>query len=181
MACKQVSNGDHNTSLVLTGGGNTFLYQAYLGRVLIETDDTLNIYIDDEAIETGTVSTQVGDVCRTWYDGTSYSHPGRHPGDLSGVCCPENEELPLGFSLNQNYPNPFYSITDISYTLSRPAHVNLSVYNMLGQKVAELVNREMSAGPHSTRWDAENLSSGIYLLRMTVGNNSITKKALLAR
>lgn len=177
MACKQVNDSAHTTTLELTGAGNTFLYQAYLGSVGFEAGDTLDVFIDDEAIQTGTASTQVGDVCRTWYDGISYVRVR----DLSGVCCPENEELPLGFSLNQNHPNPFYSITDISYTLSKPAHVKLSVYNMLGQKVAELVNGEMSAGPHSTRWGAEKIPSGTYFLRMTVGNNSITKKALLLR
>ncbi len=181
MACKQVMSEDHNTELVLTGEGNTFLYQAYLGRVAIETNDTLNVFIDDEAIMVGTAGLEVGDICRTWYDGISYSHPGRHPGNISIVEYPEYEKLPLGFTMKQNYPNPFSSNTNIDYTLSKPAHVKLSVYNMLGQEVAELVNGEMSAGPHSTRWDAENLSSGIYFLRMTIENNSITKKALLAR
>jgi len=181
MACKQVMDEDHNTELILAGGGNIFLYQAYLGRVVIEADDTLNVFIDDEAIMVGTAGNEVGDICRTWYDGISYSHPGRHPGGLSIVEYHEFEKSPLGFSLKQNYPNPFCSITNINYTLSEPAHVNLSVYNMLGQKVAELLNGEMSAGPHSTKWNAQNLSSGIYFLKMTVGNNSITKKALLAR
>jgi len=62
MACKQVMDEDHNTELVLTGGGNTFLYQAYLGRVVIEADDTLDVFVDDEAIQTGTTGTEVGDV-----------------------------------------------------------------------------------------------------------------------
>jgi hypothetical protein len=181
MACKQVMAEDHNTELVLTGENNTFFYQAYLGRVVIEANDTLNVFIDDEATKVGRAGVEVGDICRTWYDGLSYSHPGSHPGNISIVEYHEYEKSPLGFSIKQNYPNPFYSITNISYTLSEPAHVELFVYNMLGQKVAELVNGEMSAGPHSTRWNAENLSSGIYFLRMTVGNNSITKKALLAR
>ena len=181
MACKQVMSSDHNTQLVLTGEGNTFLYQAYLGRVVIETDDTLNVFIDDEAIMVGTAGLEVGDICRTWYDGISYSHPGSHPGYISMVEYPEYEKSPLGFSLNQNHPNPFSSTTNISYTLSKRAHVKLSAYNMLGQKVAELLNGEISAGSHSTGWNAENLSSGIYFLRMTVGNNSITKKALLAK
>jgi hypothetical protein len=181
MACKQVMSQDHNTELVLTGGGNTFLYQAYLGRVVIETGDTLNVFIDDEAIQTGTTNTQVGDVCRTWYDGISYSHPGRHPGDLSLLEYKEYEKSPLGFNLQQNYPNPFSSITNISYTLSDPSHVKLSVYNMLGQEVAELINEKMSTGSHSIKWNAGNITSGIYFMRMTVGDNSITKKTLIVK
>jgi len=118
---------------------------------------------------------------RTWYDGISYSHPGRHPGYISIVKYPEYEKLPLGFDLKQNYPNPFNSITNISYTLSEPAHVELSVYNMLGQKIATLFDGEMSAGTHSDRWDAQNVPSGIYFLKLNVGNNSIIRKALVAR
>jgi len=181
MACKQVMDEEHNTELVLTGGDNTFLYQAYLGRVVIEADDTLDVFVDDEAIKVGTAGTEVGDVCRTWYDGISYSHPGRHPGNLSIVKIPDNEKLPLGFDLKQNYPNPFNSITNISYTLSEPAHVKLSVYNMLGQKIATLFDGEMSAGTHSDRWDAQNVPSGIYFLKMNVGNNSIIRKTLVAK
>lgn len=181
MACKQVMNGDHNTELVLTGEGNTFLYQAYLGIVTIESDDTLSVFIDDEAIMVGTAGIEVGNICRTWYDGISYSHPGRHPGDLSVVEYQKYEKNRLGFSLKQNYPNPFSRVTNISYELAEPAHVALSVFNMLGQKVTSLVNREMNAGSHSIRWDAGNVPSGIYFLKMKVGNNSITKKTMLVK
>jgi hypothetical protein len=181
MACKQVRDGDHNTSLVLTGGGNTFLYQAYLGRVQLEADDTLDIFIDDEAIQTGTENTLVGGVCRTWYDGISYSHPGKPTGDISVVKLPEEEKLPLSFSLEQNYPNPFNSVTNISYTLSNKAHVTLSVFDILGQKVAILVDKETSPGSHSTTWNAQKFPSGIYLLKMEVEKNSITKKMLVVK
>ncbi len=181
MACKQVMDEDHNTELVLTGGDNTFLYQAYLGRVELEAGDTLDVFVDDEAIKVGPAGTQVGDICRSWYDGVSYSHPGQHPGNLSIVEYHEHANSSLGFTMKQNYPNPFSSITNISYTLSKPAHVELSVYNMLGQKIATLFDGEMSAGTHSDRWDAQNVPSGIYFLKINVGNNSIIKKALVAR
>jgi hypothetical protein len=85
MASKQVREGDHNTSLVLTGGGNTFLYQAYLGRVELGAGEILEVFIDDEAIQTGTENTLVGGVCRSWYDGISYSHPGRPPGNIGEI------------------------------------------------------------------------------------------------
>lgn len=73
MACKSVMDGDHNTSLILTGTGNTYLYQAYLGRVEVSANDSINVFVDDYAIKTGTSSTLVGDVARTWYDGISYA------------------------------------------------------------------------------------------------------------
>jgi hypothetical protein len=182
MACKQVMSEDHNSELVLTGGGNTFLYQAYLGRVVIETDDTLDVFIDDEAIMVGRAGVEVGDICRTWYDGISYSHPGHHPGNISIVKYPEHEKFPLGFDLKQNYPNPFSSNTNIDYTLSKPAHVKLAVYNMLGQKIATLVDGEMDAGSHRTTWNAQDVSSGIYFIKITVEDGqSLTKKAQVAK
>jgi hypothetical protein len=129
----------------------------------------------------GTGGLEVGDICRTWYDGISYSHPGRHPGDFSIVEYHEYEKNYLGFSLKQNYPNPFSRVTNISYELAKPAHVDLSVFNMLGQKVTNLVNREMSVGSHSIEWNTDDVSSGIYFLKLTVENNSITKKTLLVK
>lgn len=73
MACKQVDVGDHNTALVLTCSGNTFLYQAYLGRVQVSDNDTFEVFVDDEAIKAGTQNTLIGDTARTWYDGISYA------------------------------------------------------------------------------------------------------------
>jgi hypothetical protein len=178
MACKQVMDTYHKDSLVLTGGGNTFLYQAYLGRVQFLTGDTLDVFVDDEAIETGTENNNVSDVCRSWYDGISYAHPGKHTGDISVVVLPDEEEFPVGFKLGGNHPNPFSSSTNINFVLSSRAHVNLSVFNMLGQKVATLMNQEVDVGYHDLRWDAQNIPSGVYFLRMTVGNNSDTKKMI---
>ena len=73
MACQQVEDGDHDITLVLTGTGNTYLYQAYLGRVQVSDNHTFEVFVDDEAIRVGTSSTLIGDVARTWYDGISYA------------------------------------------------------------------------------------------------------------
>jgi predicted secreted protein len=83
MACKQVEQGDHDVALVLTGSGNTFLYQAYLGRVQVSDNNTFEVFIDDEAIQTGTAHTVVGDIARTWYDGISYARIDEHE-----IVCP---------------------------------------------------------------------------------------------
>jgi hypothetical protein len=71
MACKQVDSNAHDPDVILTGSGNTFLYQAYLGRAQVYGAAIVNVYIDDYAIQTGTSSTSIGDVARTWYDGIS--------------------------------------------------------------------------------------------------------------
>ena len=77
------------------------------------------------------------------------------------------ETLPTKFALNQNYPNPFNPSTNISYNLGTNADVNLSIYNVLGQHVATLVQQKQEAGFHSVKWNAItnsgiSVSTGIY-------------------
>ncbi len=80
-----------------------------------------------------------------------------------------------------NYPNPFNPTTAISYQLSELSHVNLSVYDIAGRKVAELVNGWREAGLHEVTFDASNLPSGIYFARLTAGNYEQTQKLLLLK
>jgi len=93
----------------------------------------------------------------------------------------ENGHIPQNFSLNQNYPNPFNPTTQISFTLPEAGLTTLEVYNMLGQRVATLVNNDMSAGTHSVNFNAEALSSGVYIYRLTAGNTSLTRKMMLVK
>ncbi len=88
----------------------------------------------------------------------------------------EMEERPQGFSLSQNYPNPFNPSTTISYSIKEMGAVNISVYNLMGQKVATLVNEQKSAGQYIVRWDASGLSSGMYYYRLDANGQSITRK-----
>jgi hypothetical protein len=85
--------------------------------------------------------------------------------------------------LNQNYPNPFNPETIISFDLSQSTHVQLRVYNMLGQEVATLVNNELSSGSHTVRFDAGNLrlASGIYIYRINAGSFMQAKKMIYIR
>jgi len=86
------------------------------------------------------------------------------------------------FRLEQNYPNPFNPITSIKYQVASTAHVKLTVYNILGQIVKELVNSKQQAGAHQVIFDAASLSSGVYYYKITVNNKfAQTKKMILMR
>jgi hypothetical protein len=84
-------------------------------------------------------------------------------------------ELPLAYQLNQNYPNPFNPSTTISFGLPWRSRVRLEVYNTLGQRVATLVNTEMDAGIHESKWHPAGVASGLYLYRFEA--TSVTEPA----
>lgn len=90
-------------------------------------------------------------------------------------------ELPLKNHLADNYPNPFNPSTTIEYSLEKPGHVSLTIYTIAGQKVKTLVNEQKSAGVHSIRFDANSLSSGVYLYKIETTNFSKVKKLTLIK
>lgn len=91
------------------------------------------------------------------------------------------EGVPTQLTLKQNYPNPFNPATQISFGLPGETRVLLEVYNLLGQRVATLLNERRSAGYHSVRFDAAGLPSGLYLYRLTAGETSLFKKMLFVK
>jgi competence transcription factor ComK len=97
------------------------------------------------------------------------------------VAVRDKDNRPLGFKLFQNYPNPFNPTTTIKYDLPKQAHVTLKVYNILGQKVATLLNGVKQAGSYEVNFNASNLSSGIYFYRLKTGQNILTKKMILLK
>jgi hypothetical protein len=86
---------------------------------------------------------------------------------------------PTEFKLYQNYPNPFNPTTRINYSLPKAGKVELFVYNLLGQKLVELVNSEKPAGHHTINFDASNLSSGVYFYSLQAGQFINVKKMIL--
>lgn len=88
---------------------------------------------------------------------------------------------PIKFTLEQNYPNPFNPTTQISYGIPQASEVELSVFNMLGQKIITLVDSKQSAGWHTTTFDASGLPSGFYIYRIQTGNFVSTKKLMLIK
>ncbi|MFQ5869081.1 MAG: matrixin family metalloprotease [Candidatus Zixiibacteriota bacterium] len=93
---------------------------------------------------------------------------------------------PLDFELDQNYPNPFNIETAIDYQLPSDAYVNLSIYNINGQKIATLVEEYMSAGYYTTYWRGEDdfgntVSSGVYFYHLEAGPHSVAKQMMLLK
>jgi len=92
-----------------------------------------------------------------------------------------DEELPISFSLKQNYPNPFNPSTNISFSIQVPGLVTLRVYGILGEEVAELLNEFKEAGNYEINFSAANLPTGIYIAKLSTGNNFQTIKMSLLK
>lgn len=91
------------------------------------------------------------------------------------------ETIPQKFSLSQNYPNPFNPTTVISYVLPAASEVTLEVFDMLGRRVAVLVDGTETAGRHEVRFDAGNLSSGVYIYRIRASQFVQTRQMVLVK
>lgn len=90
-------------------------------------------------------------------------------------------ETPTEFKLQQNYPNPFNPTTQIKYSVAKTAPVKLEVFNILGKRVATLVNKQQKPGRYEVTFDGSHLASGMYLYRLKAGNHVMTKKLILAK
>ena len=117
-----------------------------------------------------------------------YDYTGQEVGSIDSVTPDELTSvetqttlLPESPTLLQNYPNPFNPVTRIDYVISERGHVELSIFNLNGQRVKTLVNQDQSAGSHSVLFDGSNLGSGIYLCKMQTENTNITQRMLLMK
>ena len=104
--------------------------------------------------------------------------------DASGRFALALGALPDGFGLGQNYPNPFNPGTVIPYKLAMDGYVRLEVFNLLGQRVATLVDGVQSAGGHAVRWDARDgsghgVAAGVYVYRLTAEGATATRRMVL--
>ena len=97
-----------------------------------------------------------------------------------------NGVLPGQFELEQNYPNPFNPTTTIHFSIPERSHVNLTVYNVLGQRVATLVDEDLAADTYERVWlgigdSGARVASGIYFYRLTAGEKTMTKKMMMLK
>jgi len=90
-------------------------------------------------------------------------------------------DVPASFALHQNYPNPFNPVTTIRFDLASATKVKLTIYDITGRKIRDLVNTNMNAGSYDLRWNASDLSSGMYLYRLETPEFIATNKLVLLK
>jgi hypothetical protein len=89
--------------------------------------------------------------------------------------------LPSTLTVEQNFPNPFNAETVIRYSLPEACKVEVEIFNVLGRRVATLVDEEQTAGTHSARWRPQGLGSGLYFYVVSAGEFVATRKLLLLK
>lgn len=91
------------------------------------------------------------------------------------------ETAPAGFQLFHAYPNPFNPQTSLRYVLEEESQVCLTIYNLQGEEVARLVEGKEQAGSHTVVWNAAGMASGVYLVRLFVGEKRAIERILLMK
>tara|TARA_R110000868_G_scaffold294140_1_gene554698 strand:+ start:42189 stop:44672 length:2484 start_codon:yes stop_codon:yes gene_type:complete len=189
-----------------SGGSASYTYDApgtgsYVVRLnamlTAEGSSDFELFIDDVSYGTATITGNVNSIQQIDFSGvnlslgsnevkiTSTGSVGVDFVDFFSVgtlSTPnETEEKAEGFELSQNYPNPFNPSTNINFTLPIASDVQLTVFNLLGQKVATLISEKRAAGNHTVRFDARSLSSGIYFYQLKAGNFTLQRKMTLIK
>ena len=154
------------TTSVYSGSTLTNSYSSYSFSWITREGDQLQVSADTGA-SSGTVT--LTDV--------SVSLVGATP----ATSVKAKSELPARFELKQNYPNPFNPSTAIEFQISNRDAIRLSVYNVLGQEIATLVNQTLDPGTYTAGWNAASMPSGMYMYRLQAGNAVETKKMLLIK
>lgn len=114
-----------------------------------------------------------------WYKTLKYSI--RCVRNIPATGIKTNNTIPGQFTLQQNFPNPFNPSTKITYSIPKANFITIRIYDMIGREVQLLVNEFQNRGTYTINFDAEKLSSGIYLYKLQAGKFSTTKKMLLVR
>jgi hypothetical protein len=94
---------------------------------------------------------------------------------------PLGNEIPKVYYIDQNYPNPFNPETNINFGLPKSSDVKLTLFNIQGREIDELVNSKLEAGKYSVNWNASNYASGVYFYRIESGNFKDVKKMVLIK
>ena len=99
----------------------------------------------------------------------------------TGMSISDDAPIASRYELGQNYPNPFNPITHIRFNIPETGNTKLTVFNIMGEEVANLIDGVVSAGAHTVSWNAANMPTGVYFYRMESGNFTQTRKLLLVK
>jgi hypothetical protein len=100
---------------------------------------------------------------------------------VTNVALRSDSQIPKDFDLKQNYPNPFNPVTTIEFSLPKDEHVRLVVYDMLGRVAKELINETLNAGSFKASFKAEDLSSGVYIYKLSTPTFQKIRKMILQK
>jgi hypothetical protein len=136
---------------------------------------------DQYAYEFDSNGIQFRETDQTW-DGTIWDNTYRYTSTYilvpTGI---KTNNIVSKFELFNNYPNPFNPSTSIKYSIGGKSLVTLKIYDILGREIETIVNKEQTAGSYQVKFDASNLSSGIYLYQLKAGSFVNTKKMVLLK
>jgi photosystem II stability/assembly factor-like uncharacterized protein len=179
------------TALKTLSGPYYILSLATVGSAVFAGTDREGIFLSEDhgmtwiKVMTPPFKNQVSSMfvgAKHLYAGTYYAGVWRRPiGEMITSTAVPKRPNPNQFSLSQNYPNPFNPTTIISYEVASTSHVKLAVYDLLGREVASLVNQVKPPGSYDVRFEATDLSTGIYFYRLESGTYGQTKKLVLLR
>ena len=103
------------------------------------------------------------------------------PEEVPPTSVDSDSKLPKRYALYRNYPNPFNPVTTIRYDIVNPVHVEISVFNLLGQKIAVLVDGQHTPGRYAVTWDAAAFASGVYIYSLKSKEFTRSRKLLLIK
>ena len=147
------------------------------GTVRPGTTFQLPVTIDTDGLDVG--STHVGFIDFATNDGVKTSRIQINVGEPTSI--DRDADAPLGTTLHAAYPNPFNPSTMISFTLDAGRQTRLSVYDILGREVAVLVDGMMPDGAHNATFDARNMASGVYIVRLATTEGIQSRTITLLR
>jgi hypothetical protein len=154
------------------------LYSQYQINNYVFGNGGARVTNSDHSISSTLGQTFVGISSNT--DFTHYSGYWRSVALLTNVVG-EDELIPFKFDLLQNYPNPFNPSTNIKYAIAKQTRVRIEVYNILGQRVAVLVNENKNPGYYTVKFDGSDLATGFYVYRMQTKEYNSIKKMLFVK
>jgi photosystem II stability/assembly factor-like uncharacterized protein len=158
-------------------------YASFTDRKLFYSLDTCKSWREDEYYIQGIVNYWSYTARTLWAaTGNGFLVKRENFEDLLTSVDEDNGKIhPSDYNLFQNYPNPFNPLTTISYSIPQSAQVNLKIFDILGNEIAELINEEKQPGEYQVQWNAESFSSGVYFYQLKAGSFISTKKLLLMK